>query len=222
MDTNKHKKYKAVIFDFDDTLVKTWVVKWNHHKAVAKQFYDIDLSDEQIREHWGKPFDTLIIHLYQNADSIENMRAANWSLEDQFLKEIHDGSLEVINSLLNKGIIIGIVTAAPKDFTLPDFVRLGFPVENIAVIQTADDTMVHKPDPDVFNPILEKLSARSIQKDEIVYVGDALTDFYAARDAGLDFIAVTTGLTTQDQFLNAGVLKIVNKITDLPQILNLG
>lgn len=44
---------KAVIFDLDDTLLKTAVIKWKHHKAVADKFYGIELTDKTLGEHCG-------------------------------------------------------------------------------------------------------------------------------------------------------------------------
>ncbi len=55
-------------------------------------------------------------------------------------------------------------------------------------------------------------------KKTILYVGDALNDFYAARGAGLDFVAVTTGLTDKDSFAQAGVNKVVTSLAELPGI----
>ena len=37
----KIPKYKAVLFDFDDTLVESRIQKWNQHKDVAKKFYNV-------------------------------------------------------------------------------------------------------------------------------------------------------------------------------------
>ncbi|GCE30103.1 hypothetical protein KDA_55870 [Dictyobacter alpinus] len=76
-------KYKAVLFDLDDTLLKTATIKWAHHKAVAKQFYNIDLTDEVLAKHWGMPFEPMIAILYQRADTPENMlkaRTRHWKI----------------------------------------------------------------------------------------------------------------------------------------------
>jgi beta-phosphoglucomutase-like phosphatase (HAD superfamily) len=53
-------KYKAVLFDFDDTLVESRRMKWDHHKFAAKYFYNLDLTDDDIKEHWGKPMAELL------------------------------------------------------------------------------------------------------------------------------------------------------------------
>lgn len=46
---------KVVLFDHDDTLVGTISTKWAEHKFIAKKYYQKELTDDEIRLHWGKP-----------------------------------------------------------------------------------------------------------------------------------------------------------------------
>jgi HAD superfamily hydrolase (TIGR01549 family) len=206
---------KAVIFDLDDTLVKTHVVKWAQHKAVARDTYGRELTDEKLREHWGKPFNTLITILHDGADTLENMLAAYAANAHLFPKELHDATTDTIQMLLERGIKLGIVTATNKVFLLRDLEHLNIPSEQFFFLQAADETDFHKPDPRVFEPILGELERRGISNDETMYVGDALTDWYAARDAGMHFIGVTTGLHTADEFKAAGAPNTIARLSEL-------
>lgn len=212
-------KYKAVIFDFDDTLVETRLIKWAHHKAVAKKFYNIDLAEETFLKHYGKPFNTLIKELYRDSDTLENMIAANKSIRNDFLKKVYPESVYVVNTLLDKGIKVGLLSSTNKNFIMEDLARQGFPVERFAIIQGPEDTSVHKPDPNVFLPSLEKFAQEGIKKREIVYVGDSLMDLEAAHGAGLDFIAVTTGLYSKNDFKKHGAKIIVKNIKEVIKFL---
>ena len=51
-----------------------------------------------------------------------------------------------------------------------------------------------------------------------MWVGDSLVDYYAARDAHLQFIAVLTGYTAHQQFRAAGLsnARILTSIAELP------
>jgi phosphoglycolate phosphatase len=195
-----HMKYKAVLFDLDDTLLKTSAIKWAHHKAVAKQFYNIDLTGEVLAKHWGMPFEPMIAILYQGADTPENMLKANLSLEDQFLKEVQEDGLATVNALLDVGVEVGVVTSILGSRARSDLMRFGFPIDQFFLLQGADDEPVHKPDPKVFEKALKLLSEKGITRQEVLYIGDALMDYYASRDAGMGFIGVTTGFVTQEQF----------------------
>ena len=82
-----------------------------------------------------------------------------------------------------------------------------------AVFFDHDDTLVntiepiwklHKHDPRVFEPALSWLKERSIQPEEVLYVGDSLNDAAAALGAGFSFLGVETGLFTAAQFRKLG------------------
>ena len=212
-------KYKVVIFDFDDTLVESRPFKFAHHKAVAKKFYNIELTDKDISEQWGKPLNTVIDNLYKSSDTIENMHKALISVRDDFLKKEYDGSVETVNTLLENKIKIGVLSATNRKYIEEDLKRLNFPLENFFVIQGADETSVHKPSGKVFDKIFEKLGllvdGENIKKEEIVYVGDSLDDYMASADAGIDFIGITTGLYSETDFATKGADKIVKSIKEI-------
>lgn len=211
-------KYQAVIFDFDDTLVKTREVKWQQHKAVAKQFYGIDLHEDVLAAQWGKPYDEVLRHIYENADTIENMRAAKLSLEDQFPIVAQEGVIEMIKRLQKKQVPLSILSSSLHDLVVNDLRRLGFPIEAFFMIQGSESTTTHKPDPAVFEPILSGLKQKGIS-EHIVYVGDSLSDYQAAKAAGLDFIAVTTGMVSREAFDSAGIKTILDKLSVLDDCL---
>ena len=210
-------KYKAVIFDFDDTLVESRAVKWAHHKHVAKKFYDIDLTDEVLRVHWGKPLNTLIKEIYQNSDTEENMMKVLKSTKHEYLKKLYEGSLPTIMTLLENNIKVGVVSATTKHFLVEDLKIHHFPIEHFIIIQGADETEVHKPDPRVFLPLLEKLKKEGIKSKDIVYIGDSLNDLEAAHGAGIDFIGVATGLYSVEEFKKQGAKIVIKDMSELLQ-----
>lgn len=210
--------YQAVLFDLDDTLTKSHEVIFAHHKAVAKH-YGIDLTDEDILVHWGKPFDQLIQHLYRNSDTLEAMKALNQSLYHQFRKKIQEDTHDLIVHLLERNMKVGVVTAANTNQAVEDLKFFNVPIDQFFFIQGAEQTSFHKPHPDVFAPMFERLAGHGVEKAAIVYVGDALHDYHAARDAGISFVAVTTGLVSKDQFSEAGAPHIIDRLGKLPGIL---
>ena len=210
---------QAVVFDFDDTLVKTRLIKWAQHKAIAREYYGNDLTDDDILKHWGKPLNVLITELHRAADTIENMLSNYRATNHRFQKVAEEGARETTLVLLAGGLEVGVVTAANREFVLSDLKRLGFPTESFFHIQAADETEFHKPDPRVFDPTLEALHDIGIEVGKAVYVGDALWDYVAARDAGMDFIGVTTGLASKAEFKKTGAPQIIDRIDKLPALL---
>jgi phosphoglycolate phosphatase-like HAD superfamily hydrolase len=211
---------RATLFDLDDTLVKTAKVKWAHHKAVAAH-YGIELTDETLARYWGMPFDQMIGHLYNHADTVDHMRAANRALEPQFPKDIHDDTMKVLGMLALQGIVAGVVTSTITEFALADLRRLHVPDEAFLFVQGAEATPYHKPDGRVFHPALARLAELGIQRSEVLYVGDALMDHEAAVHAGIRFVGVATGFVSIEQFQDAGASAIA-RLGELPAYIGLG
>jgi HAD superfamily hydrolase (TIGR01549 family) len=190
---------KAVIFDFDDTLVGTHRPIWNMHRHIAKKYYGIDLDDETILKHWGQPINVLAKHFYQTDDPNQGI-AYILAENSNFPKETFEHTIPVLKKLRDMGKKTGIVTASHLSLINTDFMTADLSKDIVDYIQTADDTDVHKPDPAVFNPLLDWAREHGIRKDEILYIGDGLHDMTAAQSAGLNFLGVASGLVTVSDF----------------------
>ncbi len=198
---------KAVLFDFDDTLVATIQAKWAQHKRVALEFYGITLTDEKIAKHWGEPFPVIVSNLYETDDA-EQAIVNNWTCHDEYPKDIFPGTVPTLRHLRVAGKLMGIITATTIASLSHDLVRTAFPRVFIDYVQTCDDTPHHKPDPRVFKPTLAWLHGVHISPEEVTYVGDGLLDMKAATGAGFNFVGVETGLTTAEQFSEAGAVSV--------------
>lgn len=208
-------RYKAIVFDFDDTLVESRMAKWAQHTHVAKNFYNVDLTEEKILEHWGKPIHIMAPELYENSDTWENIYPKLLLTKKNFPKKLYEQSLKVITELLDKSIKIGILSATTRKDIVEDLKKFNFPVERFSFIQGAEDTAVHKPNPKVFLPAFEQLQKEGIDLKDVVYAGDSLDDMRAATEAGIDFIAVTTGLYSAHDFRKNGAKMIVKNIDEI-------
>jgi phosphoglycolate phosphatase-like HAD superfamily hydrolase len=208
-------KYKAIIFDFDDTLVESRVAKWAHHTHVAKKFYNIDLVDDDIRKHWGKPFNVLVADLYRGVDTVQNIFDTIATVKKDFPKYPYKESISTVQKLLDNGIKVGVLSATTNKFLVEDLADLGFPINEFVIIQGADDTSFHKPDSRVFDPLITLLEEEKINKKDILYVGDSIDDFQSSTGAGINYIALTTGLYSQEDFRKAGATRICNSIEEI-------
>lgn len=204
---------KVVLFDHDDTLVGTIEAKWAEHKHIAKKYYGKDLTDDELREHWGKPLRVMMGLLY-GTDDLEQAMSYNKATHHNFPKKLQNDTISTLQYLHDKGKKLGVITATHKFSLDYDLETLGIPKKLFDYIQTEDNTLFHKPDPRVFKPALAWLEKQNIKPAEVVYVGDGLHDMQAALGAGFEFIGITTGLTTKDQFKANGAWSI-NRLRDL-------
>ena len=208
---------KAIIFGWDNTIIDSFDHLVIFHREVGRQLGWPPVTDEQIRVVWGKPFEELIQALWPGHDSKEFDVAYHRYILDQTVPAIK-GAVAAV-AALEDSFLLGIVTAAPR-FEVEHFLtRIGLDKTDFFVVQASGESKYHKPDPRVFDPIIATLREWGIAKSEILYVGDSLYDLYAARDAGLQFIAVLTGSTSRQQFRASGVGddRILCSVAELPE-----
>jgi len=211
------ERIKAVFFDHDDTLVGTIGAKWDHHKHVARTWYNKELTDDDIRAQWGVPFSQMVGILYGDEDAKRAMER-NLSCEDSFPKISFLESIPTLRRLHVAGKVLGIVTATSRYSFERDLQLQGFPRDIIDYTQTEEDTAFHKPDARVFDPAIAWLSDRGIEPAEVLYVADGLHDEKAATGVGFNFMGVTTGLVTLEQFKAAQVDAISSLQELMPEI----
>lgn len=204
---------KVVLFDHDDTLVGTIGSKWAEHKFIAKKYYQKDLSDDEIKLHWGKPFTEMICLLYETEDA-EQAVAYNVTHHIEFEKELFTATIPTLKHLKKIGKKIGIVTATTRLSFDHDLKVHKIPTELLDFTQTSDEVDFHKPDPRVFDPALKWLKEMSVKPEQVLYVGDGLHDMKAALGAGFNFLGVQTGLVGADKF-NSSKAKSIKSIEEL-------
>lgn len=206
--------FKAVLFDFDETLVEAMGVKWKQHQETARKFYNHELTEETIRQYWGMPFEPMIELFYDKKDTVENMKENYHSLDSDYPKYPFTDTVPVLNYLHSHGYWTGIITSMTKDSVVKDMKETGMPHASFDLIQGSTDSPYHKPDPRVFDHTLTLLEQKHITPKQTLYVGDDIRDMQAAVGAGIRFIAVPNGLTSKEVFLKNGA-KCISTLSEL-------
>lgn len=210
-------KIKAVIFDFDDTLVRTKDLAIERHLKAAK-IAGLNLAEKDLLEKYGEPWPDLLYGIFKNETerfldvfkSLGAFRGASMEGADDIIKEMH-----------SKNIILGVLSSSPReilqDRIAKDLLNSGFFNKNIII--SRDDVKRHKPDKEAFYTILSYLKSKNITPRQVVYCGDHLSDFLAARNSGINFIAVTTGINNEKDFVANGLDErmIIPSIKYLPK-----
>ena len=78
-----------------------------------------------------------------------------------------------------------------------------------------------KPSPQAFQEALLFLKVKDIDRTEVLSVGDHPDDYQASKEAGLNFVAVVSGSTTREEFLELGLddNQIIDDISELKRML---
>lgn len=213
---------KAIIFDLDQTLFDSFSGIVEAHKLNGKENYNLDITEELIREHWGKPLEEFWKILYQNLDTVDNLLKTTLATREKYHIEakLFNNVKELLN-LLKQKYKIGIVTSSNSELVYYMLKKQNIDPNIFCLIQGSEQTDYHKPDYRVFELTKEILNKIGIKSTEIVYIGDSTHDYLASKGAGIHFIAVLTGLNSKTEFSALGLQDsfIIDKLTDLQNLL---
>ena len=176
------KKYKAIIYDIDGTVLNT--LNMNMYPLIK-------IIKEETGEDWTFE-DVLKFAPYPGMKVMEELQVkdkektyARWV---QYVNEYEEGAtlydcFEDVFKAFDGKIIQAVVSAKTTKQYQIDFVDKGLD-QYMQVAILADDTDKHKPDPE---PLFECLKRINVKPSEAIYIGDALSDYLASQNAHMDF-----------------------------------
>lgn len=214
------KQVKAVIFDFDYTLGdSTLGIIQSVNHGLKNMGYSI-IPDEQIRRTIGLSLQDTYKVLTQDESEENSRKFAAFFKEkaDEVMVENTELFPNVANTLKllhNKGIKNGILTTK-YHFRIDDILKKCEATDLFDEIIGGDDVAELKPSPEGMYRILARMR---IRKSDVLYVGDSLVDAKTAMNAGVDFAAVTTGMTEKDEFTKYPNVAVIDNIVSLLEII---
>ncbi len=214
------KRYKAVLFDLDGTLLNTLnnITAAVNHTLTA---YGMPArTSAEVRAFVGNGAASLISRAVPDGtDADTTVRVlrdfrvyyAEHSLD---LTAPYDGILSVLARLKDAGIAMAVVSNKPEISVevlcrhfFADFI-------DIALGDTPDRP--RKPAPD---GTLQALARLGVSADEAIFVGDGDTDVLTAKNAGMPCLGVTWGFRDADDLRAAGANHLVDTPTQMADYL---
>ena len=211
--------FDAIVFDFDYTLADSSeaVVE-----SIKYAFDNLGLcipTDDEIKRtigvSMGKTFEILsgkndevmidgfIRFFKEKADEV--------ALDKTY---ILDGVEDVLDKLKGNGLTLGIVSTKYR-YRIVDVLSRDGLSDYFDIIIGGEDVAEHKPNPEGLNAAISRLG---INKEKVLYVGDSITDAETARNAGVSFAAVLTGVTPETDFTEYATLTILQDLNGLLKI----
>ncbi len=201
---------RAVLFDFDDTLMQTKKFKIDAIKMLGQRYYNVEIEDALIEKHWGIAFSDFYANVFESIDDdIDRILKRRKDLNVEYPNRPYDDAKDVLNYLVDK-YQVGIVTSSSRETVGIELNGADLPIAKLSFIQTAEDTFYHKPNPKVFDPAIQILSNQNIFRHQILYVGDAILDFNAANEAGLKFVGIANNTTPAKKFKKVNAAFVTN------------
>lgn len=177
------KKYKAIIYDIDGTVLNTLNMNMYPLMKIIKEETGEEWTFEQVLKFAAYPGMKVMEELNVQDKEKTYARWVKYVNEYEEGATLYEGFEEVFQKFQEASIIQAVVSAkTTKQYQL-DFVDKGLH-QYMEVAILAEDSNKHKPDPE---PLLKCLKKLNLQVNEVIYIGDALSDYQAAKNAGMDF-----------------------------------
>jgi len=176
---------KAILFDVDGVLLDSFAANLDFfQKVMPAAGYPAPTSEEYLPLFFVSLRDTIIALSGQN-DETEIERIKTIALSPQIVSlnpKLMVGAEDAIKRLAKK-YDLAVVTSRIKEYALEgDLNRLKNYFQTIVAYE---DTENHKPLPD---PLLKAASDLKVHPQECLYIGDALSDYQAAKAADMPII----------------------------------
>ncbi|WP_252229308.1 HAD hydrolase-like protein [Clostridium sp. ZBS15] len=212
------KKYNCVIFDLDGTLMDTSIGVLKSVKYTINKMKFEKLSEEELRLFIGPPIQNSFKDKYTLDDNKTNEAAAMFrnAYKEKFLyhAKIFSGIIELLSYLRSNNILTMVATYKREDYTLMLLEYFGLS-KYFDFIKGSDmDGKLTKAD--IVNLCIEKSNQ---DKEKAVLVGDTNHDLLGAKQAGIDFIAVTYGFGFKKGEEFEDTVYVCDSVTDLHRIL---
>lgn len=191
------KKYEAILYDIDGTLLNTLNMNMIPLIRIIKEELNEDWSYEEVLRFVPYPGMKVMEELKVKDKEKVYSRWVKYVNEYEEGASIYENIDYVLEEFYGK-VKQAVVSAKTKKQYEIDFVSKGLDKYMEAKV-LADDTERHKPDPQPINKCLEILG---VAKEKAIFIGDSLSDYKAAINAGVDFGYATWGSVSSEGIEN--------------------
>jgi phosphoglycolate phosphatase len=212
---------KAVIFDFDFTLVDSSVAVIDCVNTALEQLGHSTSDEDTIRHTIGMSMPEIYRKLTGDTST---ERAAEFRRRfrlraDEVMSEksvVFPETLPTLFELKSRGIRIGIVSNKYR-YRIIEMLKDKSIVPNpIDVIVGSEDVSQPKPHPEGVVTALKRLQANPVNA---IFVGDSTIDAMTARNAGIRFVAVLSGVTKKSDLDAYDPIAVIDSLAQLTSAL---
>ncbi|WP_144552709.1 HAD family phosphatase [Bacillus sp. X1(2014)] len=188
---------KAVIFDFDGTIIDTETIWFQVFEELLKEKFNIDLPLEEFAKSIGTTdeafFQYIEIQTGMKIDEKEvNQLARERFLEKRGILEVREGVIEKLEEAKELGYRIGLASSSSREW-VEGFLRQFNLWEYFSVVKTREDVVKVKPDPALYIKALEDMQ---VEPHEALAIEDSLNGAMAAIKAGMKCIVIPNQVTS--------------------------
>ena len=192
---------KAVIFDFDGTLVDTESVWYQVYKEILFEEYSLELPLEQFSKCIGTTDEVLYAYIQERTGKKIDRNKLEEAVKQRFfgqkdMLEVREGVLEKIKEAKEQGLKIALASSSSREW-VDGFLEQFNLKSYFSVVKTREDVEKVKPDPSLYLKALEDLG---VEPFEAVAIEDSANGVLAAISAGMYCAVIPNQVTAQLEF----------------------
>jgi HAD superfamily hydrolase (TIGR01549 family) len=181
----------ALIFDCDGTLADTMPAHYRAWIEILRP-YGIPFPEDRFYSMGGMPTDKILVKLFSEEGKSLDVDLLARQKEESFVEQIAGiRPIEKVVEVARKGrglVPMAVASGGHRHLVEMTLRQIGI-LDWFSVIVTAEDTVKHKPEPDVF---LEAARRLNVKPGDCTVYEDTDLGIEAARRAGMAWVDVRT------------------------------
>lgn len=211
-------KYKAIVFDWDGTLMDSISKIVESMQTSAEHFGLPKPSYDEAKNVIGISLLPALQKLFSIDEEDEAKKLMvtykeHFKNHQQTTSPLFEGAIELLNELTSRGHILAVATGKARQGLEHNLLHTNTG-HLFTTSRTADDAQ-SKPSPDMLQQILVELN---LQASEVLMVGDTTYDMAMARSIGMDRVAVSFGVHDHAALMTHEPLAVIDSLHELTKL----
>lgn len=207
---------KAVIFDFDQVIINSYIDHLVAFAVTAKKF-GVRLDPKKLYYMFGRSAKDILCELLPSLSENDIKKFIN-DKEKMYRGIVKTkgfmlmpGVEQTLRMLSNKNIECAISSSSSRKNLLLALNSTGIK-KYFSGIVGAEDVKHHKPDPE---PLLKAAKLLKINPRECIYIGDSIFEMIAAKKAKMLAVGIHTGIYSERELRKNGARRVIKNIIEL-------
>ncbi len=179
-------KFSGIIFDIDGTLTSTNELIFASFNHITNKYLGKHLTPDEIIALFGPTEDVILKEWCGENYPVAREEYYTFYKDNHDMADLYPGIKDVLELVKSKNVPLSIYTGKGRDSAVITLKHLGI-YEYFNMIVTGDDVAEHKPSPE---GILKFVNEFKLENENVLMVGDAVSDIKAARSAGVKVASV--------------------------------